>query len=297
MKNTQLLVSRSDIHDHLMGLWKTDIFKSSHQSGGFVHNIVERFSRLPRFFTEMSDDYLERAHFNIWWSGLHPREYADVASHDLYLLHEISHGADMSYIPGQSAENFHRKMVDNELWASVTSEIFVYFALPEMRDLSFKGEIFADRFLGDPLFQMMYRDDPVWLFQELSYRRRQAMFNPRPGDKVEAWLHKFTAQNDKWFEIWQENYNQVETRMHALTRLSVAGERREALLRHIDWLTSSRVTKGSEIPFVDEAAAFAGVYWKNKESSGSASAGKEEKKREPGRSQASSLVSVNESFG
>lgn len=52
MKNLQLLVSRSDIHDQLTGMWKTDIFRASHRSGGFICNIVERFARLPRFFCE-----------------------------------------------------------------------------------------------------------------------------------------------------------------------------------------------------------------------------------------------------
>lgn len=267
MKTPLLLPEKSDVHGCIEGLWKTDIFRQSHRAGGFVHNIVDRFARLPRFFAEMSDDYLERAHFNIWWSGLHPRAYESAANHDLYLLHEIAHGGDMVHIAGQHAENFHRKMIDNELYASAISEIVAYFALPDLRAMTFTEEIFADRFLRDPAFQAKWKEDPERFGLEICYRRRQAMFYPERGDKAAEWLHRFTSQNDRWFMIWKHKFDLVETAMETLTRTALLGDRKGALERHIDWLCSKEISRGGDIPFPDEAAAFAEIYWKNRETS------------------------------
>ena len=40
--------------------------------------------------------------------------------------------------------------------------------------------------------------------------------------------------------------------------------RAQAMKNFMDWLTSDEVTKGTRIPFPNEAAAFADIYWKNK---------------------------------
>lgn len=262
MKAPTLLFEKADIVDYLRSYWRTDEFKHSHDNNGLVARIVEKYARLPRFFYEMSDEYLERAHFSIWWSGIALRDYEQASCHDLYMLHEIAHGADMVHIAGQHSEGFRRKMGDNELLASVTTEVMAYFDMPSLRKQSFTGEIFADRFLDDPALQSRWHEDPDRLLGELYYRRRNAMFWPNRDDAVEMWLHGFTMSNDKWFAIWGRNYDKVEVAMENLTRGAALGKRRDALLRHMDWLESAS-TKG--IPFCTEAEKFAEVYWEGRE--------------------------------
>lgn len=262
MKKPQLFFEKADINDYVRSLWRTEAFKRSHDTGGLVSRIVDRFSNLPRFFYEMSDEYLERAHFSIWWSGVAHRDYAEDSCSDLYLLHEFAHGADMVHMAGQPFESFRRKMQDDELYASVTTEVMTYFDMPELREMGFPDGIFADRFLGDETLQARYRAEPERLTAELYYRRRNAMFNPDESDPVERWLAAFTVQNDKWFDIWQYRYDEVETAMERLVRLSAQGARREALLRHMEWLET---VSADGIPFLPEAEFFAKVYWKNRE--------------------------------
>ena len=53
------------------------------------------------------------------------RTYDNPTIEDLYRLHEMFHAAFMPYFPGIGFDAFHRKMEDNELKASVCSEIRV----------------------------------------------------------------------------------------------------------------------------------------------------------------------------
>ncbi|MDE1151813.1 MAG: hypothetical protein PW788_04670 [Micavibrio sp.] len=262
MKNIQQIVSRADIHDHMKSLWRTDAFKDSYARGGLVYRIVDRFAALPRFFYDMSDEYLERAHFSLWWSGIGYRQYDKGSCNDLYLLHELAHGADMIHLEGQHPDSFARKMQDNELYASTVTEIMVYFDMPELRAMTFPTEIFADRFLKDGGLQQRWQEEPDRLTTELYYRRRHAMFWPKEGDAIEQWLHSFTAQNQRWFDIWRQNYDSVETAMARLTRAAFTGDRKGALQRHLDWLHEK--AGGGDIPFRAEAAAFAPAYWQNR---------------------------------
>ncbi|MCC7037951.1 MAG: hypothetical protein IT560_11685 [Alphaproteobacteria bacterium] len=262
MKNIELVFDRNDIHDHIRSLWKTPEFKHSHASGGLVSQIIDRYASLPRFFYDMSDDRLERAHFSVWWSGVAYRSYNQDTCSDLYLLHEFAHGADMVHIAGAHSEGFRRKMQDNELMASTLTEIVAYFDMPTLRPRTFNGPIFADRFMNDPALQAMWRDDPNRLVQELYFRRRNAMFYPDRNDPIEMWLHGFTTQNDKWFRIWGLRYDAVEVAMEKFSRRAFAGDRKGALLELMEWLDKNS-TNG--VPFRTEAEKFADVYWEKRD--------------------------------
>ncbi|HYD17952.1 MAG TPA: hypothetical protein VEF76_05705 [Patescibacteria group bacterium] len=262
MKKPLLIADKPDMHDHIRSLWKTPEFRHSHATGGLVQQIVDKYANLPRFFYEMSDERLERAHFSVWWSGVAYRQYNQDTCSDLYLLHEFAHGAEMIHIAGQHSEGFRRKMQDNELLASVLTEIVAYFDMPSLRPRTFAGPIFADRYMNEPALQAMWKQDPNRLVWELYYRRRNAMFYPDRSDAIEMWLHNFTTQNDKWFRIWGLRYDAVEAAMESFTRRAMSGDRAGALDAHMEWLDKNS-TGG--IPFRTEAEKFADVYWEKKD--------------------------------
>ncbi|MDD9900669.1 MAG: hypothetical protein OXT65_06795, partial [Alphaproteobacteria bacterium] len=238
---------------------------TSHADGGYIHGIIDRFARLPRLFADMSDERLERGHFGAWWSCVYRRAYDDPVVHDLYLLHEYMHGAEMAHIKGQDMAQFRYRIADNELRASVMSEIIVYFALPELRAVSFDREIYADRFLKDAYFQNMWKHDPMGLVTDIYSRRRQAMFAPQAGDRLEKWISDFTAQNDAWFDVWAERYDMVETRMEDFSQTAFSKSRVDALAWHLDWLRGEAARDPSGVPFAPEAKAFADIYWRGRE--------------------------------
>ena len=56
------LAERADIHDYVMSLWSDGPIKRSHQQGGLVSRVIDRFARMPRFFYAPSEQTIEWTH-------------------------------------------------------------------------------------------------------------------------------------------------------------------------------------------------------------------------------------------
>lgn len=268
-----LLYTRKEIHTHVMGLWQTPEFRKAHYNGilefnpdsrSFIFQIVDKFADLPRFFFEMTDYKLEYAHFSTWWGGIPYRKYTNPYIHDLYLIHEMSHAGEMVYVPGMKFDNFLRKMIDNELHASVVSEIQVYLEMPGLREKSFKHPIYADRFLGSNL-RNHYKLEPKRTFEELKIRRRDTMMNSNPVTLSDKWINRFYNQNAAWGACWEHRYDRIEWAMSTLRNRCLDNEngRAETLNDFINLLKTYSSNENT-IPFLTEAQAFAGVYWANR---------------------------------
>jgi hypothetical protein len=271
MKNIQCLYEPDEIDQYFRRTFRTDLFRQQTAvTGSFIRTIVERAAKYPLFIYTMSDhpshefqekDKTEWAHFSAWMGGVAIREYARPAIHDAYYLHEIYHKGFMSYVPGMTFEGWRDKMFRNELNASMASELELYFHYPEFRKQTFEHEIFADRFLRDRDFMRRWTEDSWATRDEARLMRRELMLRENKNDPVEYWIHKFAQQNEAWAAIWSRRYQQVEERMAALHRAIDTGvSRRHAMDDYMSWLRSDEITQGTEIPFPDEAVAFAGVY-------------------------------------
>lgn len=273
MRDPIVLAEADDIRAFTRDLWRSEFFRRSHDSGGLVHKTVEQFSGLPRFFFPVTHE-AENPHFSAWWGGIQIREYDNPAIHDLYYLHEIWHAGSMVYLPGMEFANFQRKMIDNELEASVVSEMIIYYEIPELRRVTFPYEIFVDRFLfpdgadgdPDPVGLDRWRRNPDLLLASLKLRRRNVMMaqNPNSDDDVEFWIQRYTHQNEMWAHLWYARYDMVEAAMARLIDDCKTIGRKAAIDSFMAWLMSEAVTRGTDIPFPDEAHAFAGVYALNK---------------------------------
>jgi hypothetical protein len=268
VKNIETLTNRSDVYEYCLALWKTPVFRASHENGGFIHEIVDQFARLPRFLCETTNDALERAHFCTWWGmTMRRRDYSNPVIEDLYGLHEIWHAAHMPYIPGIGFEAFHGKMERNELEASVASEILAYFRIPNLRRSSFAYPIYADRFLGDPGMQLLWRESQAVATNTLLEARRNVMYSKPEAemDLPERWIRKFTMQNRQWSIVWADRYLEIEQHMFDFQMMALGGDRKGAAAFHLDWL-EAEATKDplDHIPFRDQAALFASLYWANR---------------------------------
>ncbi len=291
MQNVKRLYTRQDIHTFILGVWKTDLFRSLHKEGlnealrhnidggehNFVSKIVEDFAALPRFVFDMSDPKTEWAHFSTWWGGIPTRSYDNPYIHDLYWIHEMAHAGNMVFMPGMNLENFGRKMTDNELHASVVSEVQVYFEIPELRDLSFSHLIYADRFLRDKDFVARYKADPRMGFEEMKVQRRNTMMDSTTSNVADIWINRFYMQNAAWVACWAHSYDKIETAMAILRDGSRSkGDipetymRKQSLNTFIDTFLfdhsrhNEALSFDTNIPFAREAQAFAGVYWANR---------------------------------
>jgi hypothetical protein len=267
MKDLHGVIAPTAIQQYVMGEWKTDLFRNSHQEGGFVGQLVAEFARVPRLFARTTNDQLERSHFSTWWNVIMLRDdYSNPVVSDLYYLHEMYHAARMPYVPGIGKVAFNEKMQRNELEASAFSEIEVYFAMPGLRDMSFPHEIYADRFLSDPYMQALYRSNPRVAMETVRTIRRDVMMSKPEHllDTTELWIRRFAEQNDAYALAWSENYGLVEQTMWEF-HVSAALDPRHAinwfLLRVEEWAREDPV---DGVPFRQEAELFSPFYWANK---------------------------------
>ena len=250
MKNLTVLTTPGQAAEYLRGLWRTETFRASE----YVEGWVRRAASFPTVFAEMSDAELEYPHFATWFGMTYLRTYGDPAVSDLYYLHEIVHAALLHYTPRPLFTAWYRKMNGIELSASLETECFVYLHVPGARDISFKDEIWADRYLGgqgrlgDSLRDVIRQD------------RYKAMQHPDPMDYCEQQIAAYARQNFEWANTWKLEVSpgrpafvEVEEHMSRLRTGALSVD------EHVEWLH-----KDGEIPFPDQARLFAPVYWNSK---------------------------------
>jgi hypothetical protein len=283
MKTLHILVNGSDVHDFVAGLWKTDAFRDAQRNGGFVQDIVNQFAALPRLFCESTNDRLERAHQATWWGAMMLRnDYENPVIADLYLLHELYHGSTMPYIPGMGQIAFDEKMVRNELEASVLSEIQVYFEMPELRASSFAHPIYADRYLNDPYMRILWRENKLVALETLRAIRRNVMVGmpEHEMDATELWIRKFAQLNAAYSIVWSDHYDQIERHMRDFQMDTHSNGRRDAILRHRDWLEGQAGKDPVDhVPFRRQAELSTAFYWHNREKHQEAMRNEAEKQR------------------
>ena len=271
MKAVAALASRRQIHDSVHALWRTDLFRRSHDdAGGFVRAIIDRFAALPRLFYDMSEPEIEASHFSVWFNAIARRPWYDNdAVSDLYYLHEFKHAAGMTYQDGMPWNRWFTKMVSNEFEASFCTEVQAYFELPGLRERSFPFDIWADRFLGDEAIRARWatcngEDDAAAaeFWAPLRARRKQVMVEPDPFDFIELQIRAYVEQNLEWVRIWQRSFPLVESQMSGFVDAVARGADWSTLLQsHQAWLA---VRSAAGVPFRREAEEFARIYHANK---------------------------------
>jgi hypothetical protein len=271
MKATTILASTEQVHEHVRALWRTDMFRRSHDdSGGFVRGIIDRFAALPRVFYEMSEPDIEASHFSVWFNAIAQRPWYDNdAVSDLYYLHEFKHAAGMTYQDAMPWNRWFTKMVSNEFEASFCTEVRAYFELPGLRERSFPFDIWADRFLGDKAngdrwarCKGMDSAAAAEFWAPLRARRKEVMVKPDPFDFIELQIRAYVEQNLEWVRIWQRSYPLVEAHMSALAGAVAKGADWSTVLKsHRDWLAA---VSEAAVPFRREAEEFAQIYHANK---------------------------------
>jgi hypothetical protein len=274
MKAVTALATPQQVHEHVRALWRTDLFRRSHDdAGGFVRAIIDRFAALPRLFHDMSEPDIQASHFSVWFNAIaHRPWYDNDAVSDLYYLHELKHAAGMTYQDGMPWNRWFTKMVSNEFEASFCTEVQAYFELPGLRERSFPFDIWADRFLGDSSIMERWATckgqdgtAAAEFWAPLRARRKEVMVKPDPFDFIELQIRAYVEQNLEWVRIWQRSYALVETQMSAFVTKDAGWS--SLLKSHEEWLTA-RSEAG--VPFRREAEEFARIYHANKSRYGNA---------------------------
>jgi hypothetical protein len=250
MKNLTVLHTPGEVVDYVHKLWQSDLFRRSEYVDGWVH----RLARHPMVFAEMSDLELEYPHFATWFGMSYLRTYPDPVISDLYYLHEFVHSTLLTYSAEPLFTAWYRKMNSIELSASLETECFAYLSIPGLREISFKDEIWADRYLGG---QKRLGDS---LRDVIRQERFKAMQSPDPMDYCEQQIAAYARQNFEWANSWKLEVEPgrpaflvVEEHMRQFRAGAIPLE------QHVEWLRQF-----GEIPFPIQARLFSPVYWNNK---------------------------------
>jgi len=253
MKDLVVLRSSEEAERFVHGLWQSDLFRRSE----YVAKWVQRFAKHPTVFAEMSNLDLETPHFGTYFGMTYLRSYDAPAVSDLYYLHEIVHAALLHYEPGALFTSWYRKMASIEFSASLETEGYVYLRIPGLREISFKDEIWADRFLGGQ------RRLGEGIFDIIRQDRYKAMQHPDPMDWCEQQISAYARQNFEWAAMWRLESTVAGQRraayLHVEDHMAALREGHTSMSEHVEWLE-----QWGEIPLPDQAKLFAPVYWNNK---------------------------------
>ena len=236
MKNIKILSTEKEREDFLSNLWKTDEFKSSFQSKGYIYQKTKDFLSKTRIVAEMSDSKIEHSHFYSWFNIFIKKEYKNDTIADLYSLHELVHISTLIHHKDMSYEEWQWKLLDNEINASVESEVMVYKHLP-IRSKSFNFQIWADTLDLSSLNKA-----------EVYLRRIAASLNP--VNDLESKISQYKDQNFQWFELWKDRYLDIENFMSSNPSSD----------QMLSWIESN---SDDGVLFKEKAEQFSWVYWKN----------------------------------
>lgn len=184
-------------------IWSSSIFRSK-KMNNFLKVIKEEFVKHPRYFYNMQNQELERAAFTSWYNILSLKEYQNPYIKDLYYLHELFHIATMPYKKNLSFLEWSLKMRENEVMASLLSEVFIYFEFPELRQHTMPHEIWVDRFLIEEVKEMNSLARQNLIIKS----RHEAYLNPK--DEIEEELAFFKKFSHLFYQTWEKDYNLVE---------------------------------------------------------------------------------------
>lgn len=266
MKNFISLITPEEIYDYLGKLWRSDIFKNSHNDpNGYIHHISKEFAKTPRIFFDMHQESMEMVHFSSWFHAIqHRYHYTDDVIHDLYYHHEFFHLITMVHNDQLTVEQWKKKMSSNEFWASLESEVLIYFYMPDLRPQSFKMTLWADQFLEDAYYKDLYgkyfenEDDLARkLKSRIAFYRDNCQFNP--VTELDKQIADYSTSSIEWEKIWNNQFRNVESEMVRYLKL-VKTDPEKAINSHLDWLNNLQAQDEYQVAFGKEARAYSAVH-------------------------------------
>lgn len=154
MKN---IVTVNDTEKFLReNIWKTDIFKNLHKNNLFFKSLINKLNESPIYFFDLSHEK-GRNHLTSIFRFIPFRQYSNPYINDLYYLHELCHCAnyELKDLESMSYQEWSNKLSSNELFASLVSEVFIYFMDPELVDKTF-SPLWAERFVNPIINDINY---------------------------------------------------------------------------------------------------------------------------------------------
>lgn len=219
MNNIQF-ISSNEMDNFIYNNWKTDFFKNLQQKEGSVVDLmIKRLKEKGLFVFDYSND-LEYKHMFLWFYHIGHRQYDNPYIHDLFFFHEFYHLISFPYKKFDNFEEWKAAMWQNELEASLMSEVFIYYFEPELREHTFQQRIWFDDVVEMFGYEQVNVTDDILMFNghnevfnKITARREQLRAGLASTIKTEEWIRNFNNKDD-WFESWRDVFIEVESIRH-----------------------------------------------------------------------------------
>jgi hypothetical protein len=236
-------------------IWKSDTARAwAHGADPQAAWLKERLSERPFFLCEPWEPELQRRHFSQMWGQVFTRAYKNPALEDLYWIHELTHWATVDLKPAPDFQAWRAKWDLNELRASCASEILAHGPMPGILGEALGTVAWAARF-GE-LGGANPEDRSTWTqASREAFDRRLAIRDgvEQPSCEDEKWFSGFKEANEKWGQLWKDDWPKLDERLAAYEGALKAGDRlgaRQALAR------AGLVDEFPAIPYAAQAHAF-----------------------------------------
>lgn len=251
MINIKLLCEKNEIIKYINSLWMSDIFKEqSKNEKSFIYKLVKEVSQDPIIFYDMTTPKVEKSHFTAWFRCIAHREYENPYVNDLYYYHELFHTFTLLHNVAERifSDEFNKTkfIVENEMFTSLESEVFIYFRIPELREKTFTFNIWYDHlilnhpFIKDNLeeyikifsgndyyssissysslefFERSLKHKEYELIKYICDAREKAMIDPDPNVFSELQIKEYKDHNNKWMDIWKYSAGRIDDFLYKL---------------------------------------------------------------------------------
>lgn len=219
MNNIQF-ISSENMENFIYNNWKTDFFKNlQNRKGSVVDLMITRLKEKGFFVFDYSND-LEYKHMFLWFYHIGHRQYDNPYIHDLFFFHEFYHLISFPDKKFDSFDEWKAAMWQNELEASLMSEVFIYYFEPELRQHTFKQRIWCDDVIDMFGYEKTNVTDAILMFEghskifnKITHRREQLRAGLTSDIKTEDWIRNFNNKDD-WFISWKDAFTEVENIRH-----------------------------------------------------------------------------------
>lgn len=289
MEKLEIYTTKKEVLDQLKKLWKSPQFIQAMETpDSFIYEFCQEIAEHPLIFCHYTDYEIERPHFSSWYNVIPYRTYRNPVLSDLYYFHELWHRVSMRYFPYHLEEfnyaTWMEKIRQNEIEASIYSEVIIHFILDGLRDDAFDHEIWADRFLNEEASVMkgltfpqemkklsnreLFEQHFNFFVKALIDQRRRIVYADEDTlvDPIERQIKAYDKNNTEFMWIWRNHAEKVETMMsqfyktcHYDILMSEDKRKKKAVKRLVESIVA---TQGNDpCPWYTEAKAFAIIYY------------------------------------
>lgn len=244
MKNI-ITVLPHQIEHHLNNLWRTKEFKFLQKNHPFFKKFTQQLQKAPVYFFDNKNEK-GKYHLSSHMRLIANRLYDDNYMHDLYYFHELLHCAEFEAQKQINYQQWKNKLNENELFASVVSEVLIYYMMPQLIGKTF-----------DPLWaEIFYKDDSNFYHKKDDYGffihdDEKPHYNPMNFKNIHTWpqsiqrIHKrrnelrcisetndvqlqaeksivlYNKPREKWLEAWRPHYKKINSLLFNLTQKTI----------------------------------------------------------------------------